>query len=58
MYLLYIAVLFLALLQTRASAHEFSCGHHHLSGPEGQVSELNEMLAEYYEKRGWVNAVR
>ena len=23
----------------------------------GQVCELNEMLAEYYEKRGWVNGV-
>ena len=27
------------------------------SGSEGQVCELNEMLAEYYEKRGWVNGV-
>ncbi len=26
-------------------------------GSEGQVSELPEMLAEYYEKRGWVNGV-
>ena len=27
------------------------------SSSEGQVCELNEMLAEYYEKRGWVNGV-
>jgi aldehyde:ferredoxin oxidoreductase len=26
-------------------------------GSEGQVCELDEMLAEYYEKRGWVNGV-
>ncbi len=26
-------------------------------GFEGQVCELDEMLAEYYEKRGWVNGV-
>jgi aldehyde:ferredoxin oxidoreductase len=26
-------------------------------GSEGHVSELPEMLAEYYEKRGWVNGV-
>ena len=27
------------------------------SGSEAQVCELNEMLAEYYEKHGWVNGV-
>ena len=26
-------------------------------GSEGQVCELDDMLAEYYEKRGWVNGV-
>ena len=26
-------------------------------GSEGQICELDEMLAEYYEKRGWVNGV-
>ena len=46
MYLLYLAVLFLALLQTRASAHEFSCGHDHLSGPEGQVFMQNTCNGE------------
>ena len=28
-----------------------------MPGSEGQVCELDEMLAEYYEKRGWVNGV-
>ena len=26
-------------------------------GSEGQICELDQMLAEYYEKRGWVNGV-
>ena len=26
-------------------------------GSKGQVCELDDMLAEYYEKRGWVNGV-
>ena len=26
-------------------------------GSEGQICELDEMLEEYYEKRGWVNGV-
>ena len=26
-------------------------------GSEGQVCELDDMLKEYYEKRGWVNGV-
>jgi aldehyde:ferredoxin oxidoreductase len=28
-----------------------------MPGSEGQVCELDDMLAEYYEKRGWVNGV-
>jgi len=28
-----------------------------MAGSIGQVSELDDMLAEYYEKRGWVNGV-
>ncbi|HJM06253.1 MAG TPA: aldehyde ferredoxin oxidoreductase C-terminal domain-containing protein, partial [SAR324 cluster bacterium] len=26
-------------------------------GSDGHVCELDDMLAEYYEKRGWVNGV-
>jgi aldehyde:ferredoxin oxidoreductase len=28
-----------------------------MSGSEGQVCELDDMLAEYYDKRGWVDGV-
>ena len=28
-----------------------------MPGSKGQVCELDKMLAEYYEKRGWVNGV-
>ena len=28
-----------------------------MPGSEGQVCELDDMLAEYYEKRGWENGV-
>ncbi len=28
-----------------------------MPGSEGHVCELDQMLAEYYEKRGWVNGV-
>ena len=41
MYFLHLALLILPLFQTQAAAHEFSCGHDHLSGPEGQVFMQN-----------------
>jgi aldehyde:ferredoxin oxidoreductase len=28
-----------------------------MPGSEGHVCELDDMLAEYYEKRGWENGV-
>jgi aldehyde:ferredoxin oxidoreductase len=28
-----------------------------MPGSEGHVCELDKMLEEYYEKRGWVNGV-
>lgn len=46
MYFLYLAVLVSALFHTRASGHEFSCGHDHLSGPAGQVFMQNTCNGE------------
>ena len=28
-----------------------------MGGSKGQVCELDDMLVEYYDKRGWVNGV-
>jgi len=46
MHFIYLALLVLPLFQIQASAHEFSCGHDQLSGPDGQVFIQNTCNGE------------